>query len=772
VPIIPPAEAPAASTVRLGLLIAAVLAAGTAIFIAVHGYLPSRGESLSDQLTRCVAELESDPAWVTPTPDRRDQVQAALAGYRACLRPALGDMAVTVAMGHGLLFGLAGVSYLTHPWWIMRRRGLKRLSAAGSAKLVAELDRMSREMGLVRSPAWWIAPYHRTSGGQAFGVVRRRHVQLDAGLLVRFVTDRPAFRAVVLHELAHLRNRDVDKTYLTIGIWRAFLAVAVLPLALLLVHPLLFQTPLDWRWTATIAAADPGLWSYRIGTLLVLAGLVYLTRNAVLRARESHADVVAAAVDGSGSAMPAVLERLPASRGRWARWGTHPDPARRLDAVRDPRLLLSTGPWELAGAGFAMGLLAINLTLMLGMVAGFEHFLGVAMVGLVAGAGLAVVLAVSIWRVTAAGQSAGTWLILPVALAAGFLAGHLLSLDTWPTVTPGPSWAVSALLLCAGAVLMAAWLVSVTRAVLATPRRRRRTMPAVVAAAVAAGATAFAVWLPASRGMGVQGSDPPTAGAEIGWYVWLVASTGWQLEPAAYLVYLPLTLPAVALLWLVPVLVGVRLPVRRAIIPALIGGGCAVAIGAVLPFLAKATLPASVRRLPDPDALRGSVPVVIAGVTSFTGKLAVVVVMAVVVARSGRQWPASAVLAGTVTAMVAAVGAYHVAVPMQCFANVFDLDPAPAGCLVPVDPRLLAENVNAILVQGMIVAIPIVLGVAAVGALVRRGRPGMDVPVAPLTGSARTATVVAVGLLVVLIGALTWGILPASEEIWLKPTFG
>src|SRR5205823_4879351 len=114
----------------------------------------------------------------------------------------------------------------------------------------------------------------------------RRYVQLDAALVDTFATDPAAFRAVVLHELAHLRNRDVDVTYLTIAIWRSFVALAVLPLVLLLLHPSLFATPLRWR----LAELSPSLLLRAGVAMLVLAGLVYLTRNAVLRTRELYAD--------------------------------------------------------------------------------------------------------------------------------------------------------------------------------------------------------------------------------------------------------------------------------------------------------------------------------------------------------------------------------------------------------------------------------------------------------------------------------------------------
>ena len=43
-------------------------------------------------------------------------------------------------------------------------------------------------------------------------------------------TDPEAVRAIVLHELSHIRNRDVDQTYFTMALWYAFLLVAVIPL--------------------------------------------------------------------------------------------------------------------------------------------------------------------------------------------------------------------------------------------------------------------------------------------------------------------------------------------------------------------------------------------------------------------------------------------------------------------------------------------------------------------------------------------------------------
>ena len=54
--------------------------------------------------------------------------------------------------------------------------------------------------------------------------------------------------AIVLHELGHIRNRDIDQTYLAIAIWWAFVVAALLPMAVLLILRQLGPAPsLIWR---------------------------------------------------------------------------------------------------------------------------------------------------------------------------------------------------------------------------------------------------------------------------------------------------------------------------------------------------------------------------------------------------------------------------------------------------------------------------------------------------------------------------------------------
>jgi Zn-dependent protease with chaperone function len=790
-------NAPAASLVRFVLLIAAVVATSGLAFISVYTQLPGTAERIIQTTDACLAAREADPDFQTglATGDVRP-IEAASRRLQTCMNPVVLDWGLFVGAGLVVLFGAAAAAYLLHPRWIVRRRRLVKLDANRQRGLVGDLDRLSREMGLARSPDWRLAPYARTTGGQAFGLPWHRYVQIDAGLAVLRVTRPAEFRAVVLHELAHLRNRDVDKTYFAISTWRAFVIVALAPYLVLMLHPRLFVAPLDWRSDEFAFATDPAVAAYRLASLLVLTAIVYLTRNAILRVRETHADATAAAVDGVDTALPSVLGRLP-SPPAWRRWGTHPHPRQRLDAVRDPGRLFTASPWELVGVGLAAGLVCDNLSVLVGSLFLVDTTLAVASVGLVTGALTAGLLAAAIWRATARDPAAPpawrTWLLAPLAVVAGYVGGTFLTLREATArlhaVSP-TSWLVATALLAIGAVFLAAWITSASRGVLGRADRPRWAMPAVIIVTVLVGAVWFAIWLPSSLvedGFAEGWAGPPAVGADIGWYAWVAAVTGAENGSIIRLVFNPLTLLGLTLMWLVPVLAVGRIRLRPALIAAFVGAAGLVIAVAVLPFAAKRALPPAVRSANDVDG----VPflTVYDNTTLALASIAVAVVMTVTVARRGPHRPVLALLAaGLTTVLATAVVTYE---PIACLAGVFPAPPtgaptAGSDCLHGVPVRRLGVRAHYIVVQAILVAIPAMLIVGAVGWLRRRrasvgdadvGDAGVGDAAGVVTGRRPSrvglvATATTLGLLVVVHIWLSVLVTPAAYRIWLQPAFG
>jgi hypothetical protein len=82
---------------------------------------------------------------------------------------------------------------------------------------------------------------------------------------------------VVRHELAHIRNRDVDLTYFTVSLWHAFLLGAAVPFALTLLDEGL-DTAMRVTWRLGLALAA----GFLVGPELALEGTIATGDDALL----------------------------------------------------------------------------------------------------------------------------------------------------------------------------------------------------------------------------------------------------------------------------------------------------------------------------------------------------------------------------------------------------------------------------------------------------------------------------------------------------------
>ncbi|MFB7847775.1 M48 family metalloprotease [Streptomyces sp. NPDC056053] len=179
--------------------------------------------------------------------------------------------------------------------------------------LPAHLALLVRRAGLSRAPDFVVRPGALSAGAVAFGRARRYTVCLHAGLLARRTTDPRRFEAVVLHELAHIRNRDVDLAYLTVALWRTFLAMVLIPC--LGIHGLLVvQDQMLGSGRLYWEGATPGPGELVLGVALVAQ--THLVRADILRHRELVADHDAVACGADPEVWS--VQRPPARGGGWA----------------------------------------------------------------------------------------------------------------------------------------------------------------------------------------------------------------------------------------------------------------------------------------------------------------------------------------------------------------------------------------------------------------------------------------------------------------------
>jgi Zn-dependent protease with chaperone function len=346
-----PRVLPSATTLRFAVLVLLLIAtAGSAygyIGLLVH-------PSAETGVARCLSGASIDGV-----PDTSLTHNA----YLSCTGAYASSLAAWSAIGVGVIVVANLLVYAILPRWTRRRLTPLDPSNRRHRDIEATVVEYAREMDLDRAPEIWFDPLGSRPNGRVFGYQRRAYLRLNLGMMLAYAQDRPQFDAILRHELAHIRNRDIRPSTIALAAWRVFVVVVLLPFVVALVLPGLFASPDDGRgirlrWTL------PG--PHVTLSLVGLSVLVFLTQRAVLRVRESHADAIAAVYDRDALAR-AIDLRVRSEAGtrsgfRRRAWflADHPSAARRLDDLEHPVRLSAPDSFALFSAGVAISVITIN----------------------------------------------------------------------------------------------------------------------------------------------------------------------------------------------------------------------------------------------------------------------------------------------------------------------------------------------------------------------------------------------------------------------------
>jgi Zn-dependent protease with chaperone function len=699
---------PTGMTFRFALLVVSVLATSAYYLWLVA---PPGVGGMAEATSRCltITGLAGSAHLAVSSDLDAPYLNTVLARYNQCLAPAERTHAWWILGLLGTVIAVTGITYWLMPWWKIRRSRLVALADSVSPQAVAlqaELHALVAKARLARAPVFLLDPLSSSVGGLAFGRFGRYYIRLDAGLVVLRGTDPDGFRAVVRHELAHLRNRDVNQTYLAVALWRAFVLLIVALLAAALLRPGLMGYP---RGTGVFRVAPFTLsalgryWA----PLAALVAMVYLTRNAILRSRELYADLRAAELGAGGNL--ARMFRLVPGRSRVlpvqirGLLSSHPDEAARRAATDDPGRLFRFGFWEAAAAGGAVSLIYALFALALsGSPAPSGAAFGVPALVLAGTAGGLMTLA--LWRSTTnalVNRRPPPSVLRP---AAGLWTGLVLTAAVLARQVPFGQTAPAAAVTGAVLAMSAWWITSVAAAWLPAIRKRtpRWAWPAAAAAGSVIIAAEFELWLAPD---GVRGYYPVVSTLEaaaharagsIGWtgprWLWNLAFLPTALGPAA----IRLAFIALLLIWAVPLAAWARAvpaaaagwqrgalpreydpaPLPRARVrigpvaaAGAVAGGLALTGQFALRAVLHASLPLAVRRT---DILAVLLTYWELGIAV----LAQVIVAAAVAATARRYSVALGMLAASITAGLAALGTITSARVGSCV-TVFAVRPEP-----------------------------------------------------------------------------------------------
>jgi Peptidase family M48 len=318
------------------LLIGVALAAAVGFHPALFDVVSVQGPSTAAGYERCIqAEFPAPGHTVTPA-----QVARACAGTQGDQ-----DLRPGILLCFGTMLLLTAIQYVAGPAWRIRCRRLRPVDQAMLPEMAAELE-LLRERALGDGHVEFLIDIVNPAvDGLAFGRRKHPNVALSRGMVALFDRDRPAFRAIVLHELAHVRNRDLGVTAVTLALWRSFVIVVMVPGTLAaLGGTLVGHPPGEFGEQIPFVSGAATAWVYA-GQLAGLAGLAWLTRYTVLRSRELAADARALTWQpdpGPLRELFAVQERRRPLIGRLTglRRRTHPHLRVRRAALTEPDRLL------------------------------------------------------------------------------------------------------------------------------------------------------------------------------------------------------------------------------------------------------------------------------------------------------------------------------------------------------------------------------------------------------------------------------------------------
>ncbi|MFE4537494.1 M48 family metalloprotease [Streptomyces scopuliridis] len=371
------------------------------------------------------------------------------------------------------LLAAAAVVYAWLPRWRDRKnRTVPVGTVSGDTSLQDELAQLRELSGTAPGVRFRVDPTRTTAGAVVYGSAGRYTVCLHAGLVARRGTDPDGFRTVVLHELAHIRNRDVDFAYGSTALWRVFVVLALLPY--LFQQGRLLTNGLLGRDTSPFWPGAVSIITYSLLSGLLLVALVHLARADLLRRRELHADIQAVAwgarLGGWDHPDPPGTAATPLRRVI-ALLRTHPQWAERRRVLDDPGRMARVSALEMLLTGVGASLLVHEVLVVPGLSGGTG---GAFLTALLVAPVLFLVLrrsvasaAQSAGRRTDTGVRAGLW--LGAGLVVGTFVGGGNSGTEWVIAQP-----VYLLALVVTAVVPAVWTAQFCRLTLVLPGRLLR----------------------------------------------------------------------------------------------------------------------------------------------------------------------------------------------------------------------------------------------------------------------------------------------------------
>jgi Zn-dependent protease with chaperone function len=248
----------------------------------------------------------------------------------------------------GCLLGAAYILFRLHPRSLRRTRHLYTFPEEKDPKFTAEIRALAHVAGVSPAPTIEVGAKSADTDGQVFGFKGHYAMRMGSRMPLLLRKSPELFRATVLHELAHIVNGDIGRTYYSQSLWNVVLALLAVPS--ILIYCAQFMARLGREAVALLSGTEgnllqlvtSGVPSFLLVTIQFIGWVALLAalRGSLLRTREIYADW-RAALWGALDGLRAIFEGNSARRPSWwsGLWRLHPAPQDRLRLLLNPRRL-------------------------------------------------------------------------------------------------------------------------------------------------------------------------------------------------------------------------------------------------------------------------------------------------------------------------------------------------------------------------------------------------------------------------------------------------
>jgi Zn-dependent protease with chaperone function len=244
-----------------------------------------------------------------------------------------------------LMLVLTTIVFYIYPTYLSRRKQLQKNIKEVDPIFHEDIQTLIQQADITSSPIVLINYNLESPYGQVFGFRNRYILSLNNRMRLLFRKKVDQFRLIILHELAHIKNGDIERTYFTQAIWLITLPIIFIPP---LVNAYLFLTKVlssdvinNGFNLLNLTEKFLPLFIVQILRAIIMSYLLLAIKNSLLRVRETYADWRVAF--WNRPAWEALIHTLEIQKQQiqkgnlWNKiWRTHPNLAERLILLQQP----------------------------------------------------------------------------------------------------------------------------------------------------------------------------------------------------------------------------------------------------------------------------------------------------------------------------------------------------------------------------------------------------------------------------------------------------